>query len=273
MFPIPLGFHQYLTQAADPDANAFIVAAGISNPVQANAINELVIQLKAKSLWTVFDVIYPFVGGTAAAHKLNLKDPLDEDASFRLNFIGSWTHDSMGATIASQSTSNRADTFYSPADNLTSTTNSQVVYYTQKAFTLGVIGCTDEDTSPVSYFYNGIGGAGSRDEEIAGPGDFTDGAFIVATRTSNSSFKYKIAYDANAFADYGSNTGTGGTLPDVNYFLGCTLVKQSGTSTPSFSDGGTYGFVALGDGLGDSASNTLSIIVNAYQTSLSRNFI
>jgi len=82
---------------ADPDAKAFIDAAGITDPTQVQAVNNLVIQLKADSIWSKMKAIYPMVGGTAFAHKWNLKDPRDLDAAFRLTFNGGWTHSATGA--------------------------------------------------------------------------------------------------------------------------------------------------------------------------------
>lgn len=81
----------------DSDAAAFIVASGITDPTQVAAIQSLVGALKSASLWTKLQAIWPFVGGTASAHKWNLKDPRDLDAAFRLTFAGTWTHSSTGA--------------------------------------------------------------------------------------------------------------------------------------------------------------------------------
>jgi len=82
----------------DPDAQAFITAAGITNPTQQSAINDLVVGLKADGLWTSMTAIYPLVGGTASSHKYNLKDPRDLDVAYRLTFYGGWTHSSNGIT-------------------------------------------------------------------------------------------------------------------------------------------------------------------------------
>ena len=94
----------------DPDAQAFITAAGITNSTQQNAINDLVIGLKADSLWTQITAIYPFVGGTASSHKYNLKDPRDLDVAYRLTFYGGWVHDNQG--ILGNGTNTYADTYY-----------------------------------------------------------------------------------------------------------------------------------------------------------------
>ena len=90
-FSIPAG------SSFDPDAQAFITAAGITDPTQQTAIDSLVIGLKADSLWTNMQAIYPFVGGTATTHKYNLKDPRDLNAAYRLSFAGGWTHSVNGA--------------------------------------------------------------------------------------------------------------------------------------------------------------------------------
>jgi len=45
----------------DPDAAAFLTAAGITDPTQQSAINTLVLSLKADGLWTKMKAIYPFV--------------------------------------------------------------------------------------------------------------------------------------------------------------------------------------------------------------------
>jgi len=97
------------TAAFDPAAQAFITAAGITDPTQQSAINNLVIGLKADGLWTNMTAIYPFVGGTATTHKYNLKDPRDLDAAYRLSFSGGWTHNANG--ITGNGVNSYADTF------------------------------------------------------------------------------------------------------------------------------------------------------------------
>lgn len=85
------------TASFDTDATAFISAAGLTDTIQKNAVNSLVKDLKSAGLWTKMPAVYPMVGGTATAHKFNLKDPRDLNAAFRLTFNGGWTHDSGGA--------------------------------------------------------------------------------------------------------------------------------------------------------------------------------
>ena len=102
--------------AFDPDAQLFIdaeTAAGvILTKNQANAINQLVLDLKAANIWSKMHALYPIVGGTATAHKFNLKDPRDLDVAFRLVFSGGVTHSSNG--FAGNGTNGWANTFLNP---------------------------------------------------------------------------------------------------------------------------------------------------------------
>ena len=82
------------TSAVDPDAQAFITAAAITNPTQQAAINTLVVDLKGYNIWTKFKAIYPIVGGVASSHAVNLKTP----GTFNLTFGTGWTHNSNGMT-------------------------------------------------------------------------------------------------------------------------------------------------------------------------------
>lgn len=110
----------------DPDAVAFLLAAGITDATISAAINTLVIQLKAIGVWNKLKAIYPFVGGTATTHKFNLKNPADTNAAFRLLFSGGWTHSANG--IQGNSANTFANTFYVPNSECDSENNSIGIY-------------------------------------------------------------------------------------------------------------------------------------------------
>ena len=114
--------------AVDPDAQAFITAASITDPTQQSAIDTLVTDLKGYGIWTKTKAIYPFVGGTASSHKFNLKDPQDTDAAFRLVFNGGWTHSVNGAQP--NGVNGYADTFLTPSTAL-SLNSSHLSYYSR----------------------------------------------------------------------------------------------------------------------------------------------
>lgn len=96
----------------DADAQAFITATGITG-TNANATNQLVIDLKAANIWAKMKAVYPLVGGSATSHKFNLKDARDLDAAYRLVFAGGLTHSSTG--ILGNGTNGWANTFLDPS--------------------------------------------------------------------------------------------------------------------------------------------------------------
>lgn len=77
---------------SDPDAEAFFTAAGITDDTQKSAVTQLVISLKASSLWDATAAFYPFVGGTALKHSFNLCNP----ATFQITWNGGVTHNANG---------------------------------------------------------------------------------------------------------------------------------------------------------------------------------
>jgi hypothetical protein len=113
----------------DPDAAAFLSAAGITDPTISSAINTLVVDLKAASIWSKMKAVYPFVGGTASTHKWNLLNPVDTDAAFRLTFSGGWTHSANGALP--NGTNGYANTHIISNISFNNTTFSAVGYYSR----------------------------------------------------------------------------------------------------------------------------------------------
>lgn len=121
----------------DADARNFIVISGIINITQLQAINNLVIGLKLDNLWTKMLAVYPFVGGTATTCKYNLKNPLDTNGAFRLNFVGGWTFSSNGVTP--NGTTAYADTFLIPLTHFTSGNSSFSAYSRVNNLEAGVL--------------------------------------------------------------------------------------------------------------------------------------
>ena len=121
--------------AFDPDAQAFITATAITDTTQQNAIDALVIGLKTDLLWNKMLAVYPFVGGTATTCKYNLKNPLDTDAAFRLNFVGGWTFSNNG--IQPNGINTYANTFLAPLTHFTIGNSSLSHYSRTNSFDTG----------------------------------------------------------------------------------------------------------------------------------------
>jgi hypothetical protein len=267
MITFPFSFLSSQT-TYDPDAAAFIAAAAPLSTAEANAINQLVIDLKAESLWTVFDAIYPVVGGTAAQHKWNLKDPRNLDAAYRLTFVGSWSHTDSGMKANTGGTT-YARTYLNPDTVLGTTSNSQVAYYTAPGTTTDFThGCSDGILGGSEFALNLNAVASRNDSATASPtlANITYGSLLIGTRSSNTSLKIKRAADYTAFATVGTNTDSGGTLPSVEYFIS----SLNSDGTPVGVMDARIGFFAIGNGLGDSQSSTLAGIIKDYETALGR---
>ena len=244
--------------AYDPDAQAFITAAGITDNTQKNAINQLVLDLKGYSIWTKFDALYPMVGGVATAHAVNLKTP----GTFNLTFNGGWTHSSTGAKP--NGTNGYANTGYTPS--VSSTLNSHHLSFYSRTNSNGV------------------------EVEIGSqqPGPYYD---FLEIRTSGVSYysinssSYDNVSDANSQGFYIGNR----TLSnDVDLFKSGTKIKN-GTATSSlrsnqqlylcaFNNNGTTqyystkecSFSSIGSGLTDTEAANFYTAVQAFQTTLSR---
>ena len=104
MFSTPFTFLKQTTAGYDPDAQAFFDAIGASGgsltTTEKDAVNGLVLDLKADGIWDDINGLYPVVGSTAVEHYFNLKDPTTYNITFQ-SISGSWTHSASGATGSS----------------------------------------------------------------------------------------------------------------------------------------------------------------------------
>ena len=86
----------------DPNAQAYITAAGITDPTEQAAVIQLVSDLKGTGsttnntdVWTGLDAIYPTSPTSLAAAEYNLKDP----ATYQITWYNSPTHSSAGVAF------------------------------------------------------------------------------------------------------------------------------------------------------------------------------
>ena len=252
----------YIFGGFDPDAQAFITAAGLTDNTQKTAINQLVLSLKANNIWSKMKAIYPFVGGTASTHKWNLKDPRDLDAAFRLVFNGGWTHSSTGALP--NGTNAYADTKLNDNNNL-SLNNAHISVYSR---------------TNIDGLYCDIGARAGNNE------------INIYSKYSNV-FYPRI---------HNTNSGTSNTISSLGYFISnrvistevrgyrnnnlsvitnnssskCSLnfvisgVRADADSVIQNYSPRQIAFSTIGDGLTDTDATNLYNTVQTFQTSLSR---
>jgi hypothetical protein len=250
--------HSILARSAsggvDPDAQAFITAAAITDPTQQAAINTLVVDLKADGLWTKMKAVYPFVGGTATAHSYNLSNT----AQYQISWNGGQTHDANGYTPGVNGYGNTGF-----ATNLfTSANDFGLSTYIRTNTTSGAdIGVFAPDlryigSNLTNNAYFGIGNT-----FISGAN--TDAkAFWQVNRTSAS--VVKAFKNSSVFV---SGTTGAGTLGARTVFIGA--LNDNGSA--NFYAGRQHAFDAIHDGLTDAEAANLYTAVQAFQTALNRN--
>ena len=247
--------------AIDPDAQAFLMAAGIVDATITSAINNLVVGLKGASLWTKMKAIYPFVGGTATTHKFNLKDPRDLDVAFRLTFFGGITHSANG--VQGNGTNGYANTHLS---NTAFTLNS----FFGGGYSRTNYSGLDTIFGAISGANNGVqvtpsfeGNFATRCQSI-GPGSTANAdttGFLAINRTNGTNY-------GNIIRTTTANQAVASNTPE-NFAISLFALNSNGTNVLyARQQMASYYF---GDGLTSGEIASLRGLDLTFQTALSRN--
>lgn len=257
----------------DADAQAFFTASGLTGTTNQSAINKLVVDMKGYGIWTKMKAIYPIIGGTAALHKWNLKDPQDTNAAFRLVFFGGYTHSSTG--MAGNGTNGYANTFLVPDTVFSVANNVHLSVYSRT----NAAGLGDIDMGG----YNGsqVGGVGAL---LLGVGwnNATRGYLHQGTEinfTNLNSLGFYIGTRIGSAQKIFKNTTLGvsvtsATALKLNYSVAISGAFSSGWGggvDQGLLSAKEYAFISIGDGLTDTEAANFYTAVNAYQVALSRN--
>ena len=253
---------------ADQDATDFILYAGITDPNQQLAIEDLVSDLKAAEIWDKFYCLYPFVGNVEATCKYNLKDPRDEDDAFRLTFHGAGPGVTFSETgVQPNGSTGYANTHFTPTGDADDVHDFSIFYYSRTndaaatcdfgAYTLTSY-CLIYPTS-TNNFRMGDGSIW-----VNSPVANT-AAFIGMSRTSNTSLK---AYVNGVYLDPPGETttpaGVGVAAPLILFARGTFGVPDHGASARE------QAFASIGDGLTEAEVADFYAIVQDFQTTLGR---
>ena len=257
------------TTGVDADATAFIAAAGITDTTQQNAINTLVLNFKSYGIWTKMKAIYPMVGGTATAHKFNLKDPRDLNAAFRLSFFGGWAHSSTGALPNGSNAV--ADTFLNPATVINNVNDGHLSYYsrTNNSGTNQIeMGNRDNNSSfnLVVKFGTSVCTAAINMSDTNTFSNTTSSAGFYHANQNNTANVRKMFKNGAALA---TQTVAQNVQPSLNVFIGARNFNNS----PSFYCSRECAFATIGNGLTDTESANFYTAVQEFQTTLGRQII
>ena len=265
----------------DPDAQAFIdaeLSLGIFlTPTEKDAINQLVLKLKGANIWgaNVWNkgiAFYPFIGGTASAHKLNLKNPLDSDAAFRILFLGGWTHSSTGALP--NGSNSYGTTYIVPATHLLPA-SKHLSYYSRTSnttqFFSTAIGCDGSSDGFCRFtIRQTLGGNPNYGDSLYG--NSTNGNFVTSVTDAKG---YFISTRLNADNLYYKNgvllTGSPsslGTNSDSTRTIRIAAADSAGTI--AYYDNKECAFASVGFGLTSNEVAALNDAVYSYQVALGR---
>jgi hypothetical protein len=250
----------------DPDAITFLNAAGITDTTQRYAVNTAVRDLKNAGIWNELDAAYPIVGSTATTQKYNLKNPLDTDGAYRMEFYGGISHGVNG--FAGNGSNAYADTNFDVA-SLTQN-DSHICYY--QRFNATPSGSGDIDMGSFDEpGTNGVFLAGEIVTDLArgrmyqGAVDYTNsdprGFFLITANADTRMFKNgsQVASLANS-----------GTFPLSTGNIYISAMNRNAIPSAGYYTSGNYAWASIGKGLTNTQVSDYYTIVQAYQTTLGR---
>lgn len=258
----PIGFMRAIEIAGctDADATAYITAAGISDPTYEAALHCFFKGLKdSVALWDSMSTgaAYWLIGGTEAKVKLNIFDPVDNDANFRLTFVNSPSFTSSGVTL--NGSSQYANTHFTPsAEGLLNSSGHLSYYSTTESqvaseFCMGALDGSSRGMSLIIrrtadaafYVYPGTTGQVSTSNT-------TSLGFFVGSRTSTT----RADYYRNGISKANSTTSVSFTATTLPVYIGC--VNFSG---PTLYTNKTCAFASIGVSLTSNQSRALNFLV------------
>jgi len=253
---------------SDPNAQVFITAAGITDTTQQNAIDQLVIALKAANIWTKIKAAYPMVGGTATTCKWNLKDPQDTNAAYRLSFVGGGTFSTNG--YLPNGTNAYAETYL--AMSVIAQDNGHMTYYSRSSgaiynnrYCMGFYHTPFDNLTGIQPTVSGVqygwmNSFGSGTPAVLSAANTL--GFLGTTRllsTGNKTFK-------NTSISALANQTSRSTASTTTYYIG----SCNNSSTLDFFGNFECAFASIGDGLTDAEISAFYTAVQAFNTTLGR---
>jgi hypothetical protein len=250
--------------ALDPDAEAFLLAASITDATITDAIDTLVKSLKSNSIWTKMTALYPFVGGTASTHKFNLKDPRDLNAAFRLEYFGSPTHSADG--MQGNGSSQYANTHLAPDPALT-LNSAHISFYSRTDNNSGSEMGVQQGVPNFDYTYLAVRNGGNtfgliNQNEVSGVANANGQGFYIANRTASNV--------KNVFKN-GSKVENVTTASTARSNRPIFLLAFNNVGTAADFSAKQCAFSSIGDGLTDTEATNFNTAVTNFQTALSRN--
>ena len=277
----------YNISTYDPDAQAFFdaitTAGGTLTTTEKDAVNDLVVGLKADSIWADLHCVYPLVGGTETSTSFNLIDP----TQFTVNWVNPGLVDFSNG-FRSLTTTLAQKTYGNSNFNISDFTQYQsgIGYYinnfaypsgggyntSQDIGAMGAISSSSLNTPNLAFFkdfgnftqFNAIwgtgGGGGNR--IVTDQGTFNGFWSLTANGTSTANFYYNGA-NVGSLAETFTFQGTSNDI-----FLGSFSYTNSNGPYNNFF--GNFGLFYIDKGLSSTQISNLYTRVTTYATALGR---
>jgi len=248
----------------DADAVAFFNRVtndgGSLSATEKSAVNQLVLDLKANSLWTPMKAIYPMVGASAAACRQNLKS-----SSFTGTFTATgWTFASTGVT--GNGLSAYFDTTLTPSVSIASQDSISISYYSRSNIStsvdFGAVSLTP--TVIIQASTNDGGDTYFRVNQASSQSNASNGGSALKNYIYNRTSSTTEAVFINTTKTSLSKTSSGNVSQPI--YLG----SQNNNGVPQFYSNRQCAMFTIGDGLTDTQASNFYTAVQAFQTTLSR---
>jgi hypothetical protein len=244
----------------DPNAQAYITAAGITDPTEQAAVNQLVLDLKGTGsttnntdVWSDSYTIYPLSPTSLTAAEYNLKDPTQN-----ITWLNNPTHATTG--ITGNGTNAYGNTNWNPTTEGVDINNAGLTYsgtYSGADYAMGIvdgirsIGIRNNNSRRTSY----IG-------TTASPATFLSTARLVTTSSRTGEFVHEL-YNNGVLG--GSNSTSSGSL-SPNYDMYILGVNVNGGLSVAFA--GEMDFAAAHKGLSANQVTDLYDAITTYNTAV-----
>lgn len=245
----------YSFVSLDSDAQAFLTAAGITDPTISAAVNTLILGCKSSNLWTDIDVMLPIVGGSASSHRVCMKT-----ATNKVTWNGGVTHDSTGVLF------NGTNGYGNVDWNAPNLYNRTAIEWTVDLITSG----------QWSGIFTGVGAFGMRLSKVSGNLETTN----IGTNNNlliylSSAFGFKASVVEGNVTNGGKHYGSSGLLYEStpgstpsghNYYI--AALNNSGS--PIQFGNRKQSFFAFGNALNASKIAIIKTLIQDFQTTIGR---
>lgn len=253
----------------DSDAQKFILAADLSRFADKVAINHLVTRFKSNGLWTLFNAIYPMVGGNSWSCSFNLKNPIHSDGAFRLTFTAnpliSYNGVDWDGTTQYANTHLFANTLSGSSNHLSyySRENTQLASDLDMGVNSGaaiMTLCCGRSSDNLLFYEQGGWYANVASAAISRAGFFV-GTRTIAGATNPILYRNGVSIQTAITAD-----GTSATPPALEFILGA----QNSNGTPTVKTNRQCAFASIGSGFTAAQAFVFNQIVQQFQIILNR---